>query len=200
MQLYIARHGETEFNLEGRIQGSGMDSPLTTKGIVQAKALGKSLAGINFDAVYSSPLKRATDTVEIAFAGRYKPILDKRLVEIGLGAMEGMLWIDAAELYPAASSRLSDPVNYIAPTNGETMYDIINRVSAFMDDISKTSHKNVFVLTHGYTARVFQACATGKSLLAVQLANTYRNCEVAHYQNKNNTWNFTGIKPLEGEA
>ena len=194
MELYIARHGETEFNIEGRTQGNGMDSPLTPKGVEQAKALGKFLESLNFDAVYSSPLKRATDTVEIAFGGRYKPILDPRIVEIGLGAMEGMLWEDSVEIYPEAAIKLfSDPLNYIPPPRGETLQDMIVRVSTFLDDISKTGHQRVFVLSHGYTLRVFQACTMDKSLAAIGKAHTYRNCEVAHYQFDGGQWGLVDI-------
>lgn len=200
MQLYIARHGETEFNTEGRLQGSSQDSPLTAAGIAQAKALGKSLKGIAFDAVYSSPLKRATDTVEIAFNGRIKPILDKRLVEIGLGNAEGMLWDDAAEIYPETIYLFPNPPKYIPPPKGEPLADMINRISAFLDDISKTGHQNVFVLTHSYTLRVFQACTTDKSLDAIGKARSYKNCEVAHYQYNQGKWEFRGIKPGEGEV
>ena len=190
MELYVARHGETEFNIERRIQGSGMDSPLTSNGIAQAKALGKSLEGINFDAVYSSPLKRTVATVETAFCDRYKPILDPRLVEIGMGVMEGMLWDDIAELYPNAT-RLDDPVNFIPPPNGEALPDMIGRVGAFMDEISTTGHQTVFVMTHGYTLRVFQACTMGRTLEALaKTTRAYRNCEVARYRYKQGKWDI----------
>jgi len=191
MELYIARHGETEFNVERRSQGSGKDSPLTPNGIEQAKALGKSLTGITFDAVYSSPLKRASDTVEIAFDGKHKPILDPRLVEIGLGKIEGMLWDDAMEIYPEASKLFTDPPNYIPPPNGEPLYEMIGRISAFLDDVAKTGYKKVFVLTHGYALRVFHACTTGKTLEALGKARrSYNNCEVVRYQYEHNKWDM----------
>ena len=190
MELYVARHGETESNAEHRVQGSGLDSPLTPAGIAQAVALGKSLEGISFDAVYSSPIKRATDTVEIAFGGKYKPILDPRLVEIGLGAMEGMIWEDAIEIYPEAGIRLfTDPLNYIPPPKGEALQDMINRISAFLDDIGKTGYKRVFVLAHGYVLRVFEACALDKSPATIgKSARSYKNCEMVRYQYKHGKW------------
>jgi len=188
MELYIARHGETEFNAAHRIQGNGIDSPLTQNGIAQAKALGKSLEDITFNAVYSSPLKRAVDTVKHAFNGIYTPILDERVIEIGLGAMEGMYWTDAAKDYPEAATRLSDPVNYIPPPKGEALTDMIIRVSAFMDDVAKLGHQKVFVLSHGYTCRVFQACAMDKTLKAIEQAEPFGNCQVAHYRFKSGNW------------
>jgi len=191
MELYIARHGETEYNATRRIQGSGIDSPLTEKGIAQAKALGKSLEGLSFDAVYSSPLKRAQDTVKHAFNGKHTPILDERVVEVGLGAMEGMYWKDADEKYAGYS--LFDPVNYVPPPGGEVLTDMLERVNLFMEDISKTGHKKVFVLSHGYTCRVFQACVTGKTLEAIANAHSYDNCHVAHYRFEDGLWELLGV-------
>ena len=188
MELYVARHGETEFNLERRIQGSGKDSPLTQKGIDQARALGKSLDGISFDAVYSSPSKRATDTVAIAFGGKHTPILDPRLKEIGMGAMEGMVWEDAAELYPKSTNSLINPLNHTPPPGGEALQDMVDRVSAFMDDMAKTGHRRVFVLTHSYTLRVFQACTQDKPLEAIPKTRGFMNCEVTVFKLKNNKW------------
>ena len=186
MEVYIARHGETEYNLHGKYQGGGLDSPLTATGISQAEALGRFLEDIDFDAVYSSPLKRAQSTVEIAFKGRCKPILDSRLVEIGLGEMEGMLWSEAGNTYPG--SNIFDPLNYTPPPKGESLPDMIERISSFMDDISKTSHKRVFILAHGYVLRVFEACVMGKTVEALSKARGYKNCEVAQYRFMNGNW------------
>jgi len=55
MKIYLTRHGETEWNLEGRLQGS-LDAKLTQKGIEEATMLGESLKGVEFDMIFSSPL------------------------------------------------------------------------------------------------------------------------------------------------
>ena len=186
MELYIARHDETEFNAQRRYQGGGQDSPLTANGRTQAKALGETLAGIEFDAVYSSPLKRAVDTVEIAFEGRYKPILDSRLVEIGMGVVEGMYWEEVEAAYP--DCRIFDPVNHVPPPQGENLVDMIARIGSFMDDISKAGHQKVFVLAHGYVLRVFEACVMDRTVEAIAKARAYGNCEVARYMVKDGVW------------
>ena len=189
MELYLARHGETDYNAEYRYQGNGQYSTLTPTGIKQAKALGKTLEHINFDAVYVSPLKRATDTVELVFGSKYQPILDPRLVEIGLGAMEGMLWDDATKIYPEAATKLfTDTENYTPPPEGEALPDMINRISSFMDDVAKTGHKKVFVLAHGYVMRVFYACTVDKSLETILKSRSYNNCEIARYTYNHNKW------------
>ncbi len=77
-----------------------------------------SLDGLIFDAVYSSPLNREIDTVNIALGNRYKIMIDERLTEINLGAMGGMTHDDASKKYPRSSTLMSDPISYIPPPNG----------------------------------------------------------------------------------
>ncbi|MCL2572734.1 MAG: DUF4173 domain-containing protein [Defluviitaleaceae bacterium] len=193
MELYIARHGETIFNTESRLQGSGLDSPLTPTGQAQAHALGQALSGHNFDAVYSSPLNRARDTVKIATNDTIIPILDQRLVEIGLGKIEGMQWDDAIEQYPQAAGRLTDPVNYIPPPGAETLNDMLDRVNSFMTELIQKGYKKVFVLTHSYTMRVFEACAGDNTVEAIGKTNNYKNCDIARYKYEDGKWTQLGI-------
>ncbi|MCL2528403.1 MAG: DUF4173 domain-containing protein [Defluviitaleaceae bacterium] len=195
MELYVARHGQTQFNAEGRYQGGGQDSPLTPEGITQAQNLGKTLVGLHFDAVYSSPLGRASTTAETALGENNKIIHDPRLVEVGLGVMEGMLWEDAAEYYPKSAPLLSDPVNYIPPPKGEALPDMINRVSSFLDDVVKAGHNRAFVLTHGYTMRVIHACTMDKTVESIGKTPLYSNCEVVRYKFEDGKWIFMGVVP-----
>lgn len=65
MKLYFIRHGKTQWNLEGRFQGSNGDSPLLDESIHEIKILGNRLKEIPFDAIYSSDLKRAKDTAQL---------------------------------------------------------------------------------------------------------------------------------------
>ena len=193
MELYIARHGQTHYNAESRFQGSGKDSPLTPEGKAQAHALGKAIKNIQFDAIYTSPLGRAVETVQAALGEDALFIYDPRLVEIGLGAMEGMQWDEAIETYPQAAGRLNDPVNYSPPPGGEALSAMIDRISAFMDDVTKAGHNRVFVLTHGYTMRVFEACVAGKTLEALAKTAHYGNCQVVRYKFDGGKWIFGGI-------
>lgn len=88
MKLYIARHGQTDWNLEGRAQGR-TDVPLNAKGISQAEELRDEIAGINFDVCYTSPMKRAAKTAEIATNGKCPIIYNDLLVERCFGDFEG---------------------------------------------------------------------------------------------------------------
>ena len=75
MKLYIARHGQTDWNLKGLAQGQ-VDTPLNNTGVHQAEALRGKLKSYDFDICYCSPLQRAAKTAEIALDGRTRIIFD----------------------------------------------------------------------------------------------------------------------------
>lgn len=85
--IYVIRHGQTDWNLEGRLQGR-RGLPLNEHGILQAERLRDELSHIPFDYVFSSPLERAVQTAEIA-TGR-KPQVDERLHVFDLGEADGL--------------------------------------------------------------------------------------------------------------
>lgn len=189
MELYAARHGETLSNIERRLTGREGDSPLTEKGVEQAKQLGKSLKDIAFGAVYSSPLNRAVDTVKIAFGNKYKICIDERLAEIGLGFMNGMTFDDASINFPESGMLFfTDPVSYKPPSNGECLGDMIKRISSFIDDITKKNYSKIFILTHGYALRVLYACTIDKSISTIAESPRYSNCDVVHYTYDDGKW------------
>ena len=89
--IYAARHGETTWNLEGRIQGRS-ESFLTPKGIAQAQALGEQLKDISFDAAFCSPLARAKDTCDIILGeGSLKAVCEPALIEQDFGEVTGTI-------------------------------------------------------------------------------------------------------------
>jgi probable phosphoglycerate mutase len=90
-ELVLVRHGETEWNRIGRVQGLS-DIPLNDTGREQARHAGRRLAGERWDAVASSPLLRAADTARIIAAelGLPEPELDAALVERNYGEAEGL--------------------------------------------------------------------------------------------------------------
>lgn len=189
MELYASRHGETRANTKKRLLGREGDSPLTEKGIEQAKQLGEALKDINFDAVYSSPLNRAVDTAQIAFGNKYEICIDERLAEIGVGLMNGMTYADASQCFPESGMLFfTDPVSYKPPSNGECLKDMIERISSFIDDIATKNYQKVFILTHGYALRVLYACTIDKSISTIAQSPRYSNCEVAHYTYDNGKW------------
>jgi broad specificity phosphatase PhoE len=99
-RILLARHGETDWNREGRWQGHA-DQPLNATGIAQAKALGRRLAGETIDALYTSDLLRATETAaEVTRETGLEAILTPRLREVDVGDLVGLDRAEAGRRYP----------------------------------------------------------------------------------------------------
>ncbi|MEP6841984.1 MAG: histidine phosphatase family protein, partial [Pseudolysinimonas sp.] len=99
--LYLVRHGETDWNRQRRIQGL-TDIPLNDTGRAQARATGMLLTRRRWDGIYSSPLSRARDTASIIATevGLGEPTLVDALIERNYGQAEGLDWQQIETLYP----------------------------------------------------------------------------------------------------
>lgn len=152
MNIYLTRHGETQWNTQGRVQGS-LDSPLTTKGKNDANLLGLRLEKINIDYAYSSSQKRAIDTCKIIMANQDGEIeICENLRELGVGAWEGLTYIEIEEKYPEEYyNYMNHPILYEAKNGGEKLSDLASRLRSFLDDIKHKNFKNILVVTHGLT-------------------------------------------------
>ncbi len=167
-QLWLVRHGQTDWNVEGRYQGQS-DIPLNETGRAQARDLLAGLADQRFRAVYSSDLQRACQTAEILAAGLRLPLhLDPRLREISLGSWEGMLFADINRLYPAEIElRGLHQRDYRVP-GGETPAEVAVRVGFAARDIA-AAHPDgsVLVVSHGLTLAALYCLAQSISLQTV---------------------------------
>ncbi|MCQ0093209.1 histidine phosphatase family protein [Roseovarius sp. M141] len=152
--LWFLRHGQTEWNAAGRIQGR-LDSPLTAMGRLQAQmqaglvgdALGEVAAGRG--GIYVSPLGRARQTAAIALAG-HPVIIDPRLAEIGAGAWEGRQKADLPQ-------RDNDLLTYTSAPQGETLEQLIARVQGFADSLAGPG----IVVAHGLWGQVLRGLTKG---------------------------------------
>ena len=99
--IFMTRHGETDWNLEGRWQGH-TDVPLNETGRAQARATGMLLSRRRWDGIFSSPLSRARETASIIAAevGLAEPTLVDALVERNYGQAEGLDWLQVETRYP----------------------------------------------------------------------------------------------------
>jgi broad specificity phosphatase PhoE len=90
-RIYLLRHGETNWNAEGKIQGGGFDIPLNENGRAQAMAAARALEDIPLSLIASSPLSRAAETADLLAEGRgdYERILVPGLTEMSFGEFEG---------------------------------------------------------------------------------------------------------------
>ena len=133
MKIYLVRHGETDWNKMGRLQGQ-CDVQLNEYGISLAEKTADGLAGVPFDAAFSSPLCRAAETARIILGKRNTPLyLDDRLKEIGFGVME------AADYNLARQNKehpvykfFKTPVDYQPPEGGESFEQLYARSAEFL--------------------------------------------------------------------
>lgn len=158
--IYFIRHGETDWNVEGRLQGQ-QDIPLNARGLVQAGDAGRILAGLmpRPDRLRwcVSPLMRTRDTAEHARrALRLDPhayATDDRLKEIRFGAWEGLTWPEVTARDPeGARAREADKWGF-RPPEGESYDDLVARIAPFFDALEGDN----VVVAHGGVARALVA-------------------------------------------
>ncbi len=162
MNLYIMRHGETDWNKQGKLQGS-VDIPLNAFGIELAEKTrdGFQREGITFDKVFSSPYVRARKTAEIIIGDADIPIqIDPSIREMGFGACEG---ISVRELrtepsYAWLAQFFDDPVHYEPVGEAESYEEVFARVEKFLTEKIlplEGQYENVLVVCHGGVLRAF---------------------------------------------
>jgi len=158
--LYILRHGETEWNRSGRLQGH-LDSPLTALGRRQAGAQNAILTRhAPVDAVaISSDSERSVTTARRALEGLDMPlVLDARLREVALGRWQGMTMAEIRHDWAGVIGD-RDPFEwkFDAP-GGESLDDLAARAGAVLDELSGPT----VIVTHGLTSRVLRCLALGR--------------------------------------
>ena len=135
MKLYLIRHGETEWNKDGRLQGK-IDIPLDETGVRQAEQLRDELSGISFDICIASPLERAKETAKIIVGDKCKIVFDDRITERDFGEFEGMLvkdWEDSAgdvdtwDLKINWGERGYEPAKSVLARAKEFLDDVLNK-------------------------------------------------------------------------
>ncbi len=166
--LFIARHGQTKWNVEHRIQGKS-DSPLTKLGVKQALQLGKKLSEISLDAIFSSSSKRALRTAQIVNQEQKSdtPLyLENDLMEISLGEWEGMLRSEVDKLYPRMQDiYFNSPSKFQPVGNGETFCQVRERVIKFLNRILEmNSGTNILFVTHTAVVKLILGYFEGRSL------------------------------------
>jgi len=144
------RHGETEWNREGRYQGH-LNSALNQDGLAQAQALGERLATARFDLLFSSDLGRALQTASaIAQRSGHEIVVDSRMRERSMGIFQGLTAAEAQARYSAEYLRFKshDP-DYIIP-GGESMRQLLERsVACFTELAERHAGSTLATVTHG---------------------------------------------------
>lgn len=151
MKLYIARHGETQWNVERRVSGR-TDIPLTEKGLEQASLLAQDAVGKGIEVIIASPLLRARQTAQAVSDAIGVPVeIDERLIELDFGRFEGCPGSDPDFQY----TRTQFPTRY---PGGESAFQLAHRVYSCLEDVKrKYTGKTVLLVCHGGVCRMVRS-------------------------------------------
>ncbi|HEY3798741.1 MAG TPA: histidine phosphatase family protein [Caulobacteraceae bacterium] len=174
--IYLIRHGQTELNREGRVQGASGDAPLTPLGEAQAKAVGKALAAIMAREggdwrITCSPMGRTRRTSAIiADAMGLSPPAeaDARLIEINYGALEGMLREEIDARWPHLAGVRGI---FIDAPEGEPLTVAQARAAAWLAD-AHAGGGHVVAVAHAGIGRVIRALYAGQGEAELRLMDT----------------------------
>jgi broad specificity phosphatase PhoE len=167
----LVRHGQTDWNLEGRFQGQS-DTPLNQTGRAEAQSLAEQLRGQSFKAIFTSDLMRAIETAEIIAAMLGLPVSpEPRLREINQGEWEGQFVEDIkARSAENWDQRTIDPANF-HPPGGESVVEVAERTQAAMSNIAHLYPTgSVLIISHGLALATI-ICQEG----GIPLADAFRH-------------------------
>ncbi|MFT4076017.1 MAG: histidine phosphatase family protein [Asticcacaulis sp.] len=155
MSFYVLRHGQTDWNVQMRLQGS-TDIPLNETGRAQAHVAAKILAGEGITKIIASPLSRALETARIVGAASgIEPVIDGRLIERNFGQFEGMT-IDEVHQHREDMREHMNPQADVDgkhyPWDAEPLPEVIDRVYACVNEYRAGGGKCLFVF-HGIPFR-----------------------------------------------
>ncbi len=175
MKLYVARHGETEYNVQDRVCGV-TDINLTSKGEAQARILAEKVAKVHIDVMLVSPLKRAIQTADIIAARcGLKYEIEPRLIEENFGDNEGVPRLHAGFAYAKRNMGVRQP-------GGDSFMRVAHRAYSLIEETyEKYSDKNVLWVCHGTLGRAIRT-------YFVDMTNdeifdyAMENCELVEYE------------------
>lgn len=172
-RLCIVRHGETEWNAEGRVQGQ-LDIPLSPNGLAQAQCVAAALPEGRFSALYSSDLERVLQTARPAAAKlRLEVRVDRRLRERHYGIFQGLTYAEAKSKLPSDYARFKSKDPEFDFHTGESLSAFFSRATQCIDEIARRHEgEEVLVFTHGGVLEMVYRSATGCGL------STPRNFEL----------------------
>ena len=156
--ILLARHGETDWNRDGRFQGWA-DPPLNATGRAQAVDLSVQLMAEELAAVYSSPLRRAYETAEVVAASRgLEPVTVDALREVDVGSWSGLSRAEIEQRFPEQYARWLDYGQ--GWEDGETYEEMVDRVVEALQELAEARDgERILAVTHGGPMRAASAFA-----------------------------------------
>ncbi len=184
-RLYLVRHGETDWNREGRLQGL-TDSALNEVGRSQARSLADRLTGLECDALYTSPLLRAVETAEFLAETLHRtPIVHHGLRERDVGAWGGMTYAEVRSVYPDEWDR-SVAGEDVAIGGGESKRIVQTRMEHALEQIgAHHAGGSVVVVSHGLALKTLLCGLIGLDLRHSERIATGANTSLTVFENRN---------------
>ena len=178
MKLLVTRHGQTNWNIEGKIQGS-VDNLLNDEGINQAERAREIIKNTKIDLIICSTLTRAKQTAEILNKDRDIRIMyDSRIAERNYGEYEGRKTaeVNIAEFFEYYKNK---PCR-----NGESIQDLFNRIFGFLDDLKQNYNKynRILLVSHGDVSRAINCYFNGIPEDGNVQNLMINNCEFVEYE------------------
>lgn len=177
MKIYFIRHGQTDWNLERKMQGGESEKDLNETGIEQAKQAREKIKELHYDMIIRSPMKRVEQTTAIINEKKDVPIIvEERIRERKLGELEGHVVTDELE-----NNIWDYELNYNI-NSGENLHDFEKRILEFIKEIKqKYDDKTILVVAHGGVAKLlianFYGMPESKNLVEIDV----KNCEILEF-------------------
>ena len=183
-KVLLIRHGQTDFNLERRLQGA-LPVTLNDCGRAQSRALAQQLKSAAIDAIFASPRPRALETAQIIGEALQQPIMaDERLAEIGFGDFEGYTFAEVQERFPEAYRKWEAGYRPYRVPNGESRMDVQRRMQAAWDDIvHRPGLETVAIVSHSSAMIIMLA-----SMFAQLPDKPMRNTSVTTLERYRDIW------------
>ena len=178
--LYIVRHGQTDYNLKRIVQGRSINASLNETGNTQAKHFFDAYKNIKFEAIYASSLLRSQQTIASFVDGKIPYYEDPLLDEISWGDYEGKApSAEKRSEFEAMLSKWDEGETDFRMPNGESADDLHNRVKDFLTDLAKTNDETILICSHGRTIRLILCELTG---IPISKMLTYNPNNLGLYQ------------------
>ncbi len=179
-RIYLIRHGETEFNKLGLVQGSGVDAVLNEKGWQQAQCFHEAYRHVKFDKVYTSALRRTHQTVHLFLKNGLSWEILKGLNEISWGSKEGKpLTKQDDDKHFAMLEGWRNGELYLKSEGGESPLDVQLRQKRALTHIMNQSHEQtILICMHGRAMKIFLSLLTGTDLCHM---DTYEHNNLSLY-------------------
>jgi len=154
-RLFLVRHGNTKLNSAERLWGQ-TDVELGADGIRQAERLRDRLASEKIDVIYSSNMRRASETARIIASNHHTDIITcVELREINFGKIEGLTFKEVSQLYPKVTEAWTKWSLTLKYPGGESVAQLNNRVSQFLERLGKhTPEETMLIVAHSAPLRM----------------------------------------------